>query len=121
MKKFFGRWFGGSCSVPTYSPEELLGTKMRALYQRRKGRDLFDLWYGLKYGNAEPSSIVNAFKAYMKNQGVSVSRKEFSANLDEKMDDRNFRGDTILLLNPAVAYKPEDGYKVIAGELIKLL
>jgi len=23
--------------------EELLGTKLRALYQRRKGRDLFDL------------------------------------------------------------------------------
>ena len=35
--------FFGKCLIPTYEIEELLGTKMRALYQRRKGRDLFDL------------------------------------------------------------------------------
>lgn len=36
-------WFNGSCEITTYQLEELLGTKLRALYQRRKGRDLFDL------------------------------------------------------------------------------
>ena len=36
-------WFSGSCEVLTYELEELTGTKLRALYQRRKGRDLFDL------------------------------------------------------------------------------
>ena len=29
-------WWSGTCDVPTYTLEELLGTKMRALYQRRK-------------------------------------------------------------------------------------
>ena len=38
------RWFSGGASILTYSLDELLGTKMRALYQRKKGRDLFDLW-----------------------------------------------------------------------------
>ena len=38
------QWFAGNCQTTTYYLEELLGTKMRALYQRRKGRDLFDLW-----------------------------------------------------------------------------
>ena len=37
-------WFSGECSLTGYELEELLGTKMRALYQRRKGRDLFDLY-----------------------------------------------------------------------------
>jgi predicted nucleotidyltransferase component of viral defense system len=37
-------WFTGSCGITTYRLEELLGTKMRALYQRRKGRDLYDLY-----------------------------------------------------------------------------
>ncbi len=37
------RWFRGSAKILTYELEELLGTKLRALYQRRKGRDLFDL------------------------------------------------------------------------------
>ena len=32
----------GKCEITTYSLNELLGTKLRALYQRKKGRDLFD-------------------------------------------------------------------------------
>ena len=35
------RWFSGQVSAPTFALDELLGTKLRALYQRRKGRDLF--------------------------------------------------------------------------------
>lgn len=35
-------WFTGQAQVKTFSIEELLGTKFRALYQRKKGRDLFD-------------------------------------------------------------------------------
>ena len=43
------RWFTGAAKVLTYDLDELLGTKLRALYQRKKGRDLFDL-------NRRPSS-----------------------------------------------------------------
>ena len=32
------RWFSGSAEIMTYAVDELLATKMRALYQRRKGR-----------------------------------------------------------------------------------
>jgi hypothetical protein len=31
------RWFEGSCNIQTYALDELLGTKMRALYQRKQG------------------------------------------------------------------------------------
>lgn len=34
------RWFAGRTDVPTFALDELLGTKLRALYQRKKGRDL---------------------------------------------------------------------------------
>ena len=37
-------WFAGSTELAVDELDELLGTKMRALYQRTKGRDLFDLW-----------------------------------------------------------------------------
>jgi predicted nucleotidyltransferase component of viral defense system len=37
------RWFEGSCNIHGYDLDELLGTKLRALYQRKAGRDLFDL------------------------------------------------------------------------------
>lgn len=36
-------WYAGKADIVTYSIEELLGTKLRALYQRKKGRDLFDM------------------------------------------------------------------------------
>lgn len=42
--KVENEWFSGECNLTGYELEELLGTKMRALYQRRKGRDLFDLY-----------------------------------------------------------------------------
>jgi len=34
------RWFSGSAPILTYQLDELMGTKVRALYQRKKGRDL---------------------------------------------------------------------------------
>ncbi|CAN5605683.1 hypothetical protein BH11CYA1_BH11CYA1_18090 [soil metagenome] len=34
-------YFAGKALVRTFALNELLGTKVRALYQRRKGRDLF--------------------------------------------------------------------------------
>ena len=41
-------WFLGECMLTGYELEKLLGTKLRALYQRRKGRDLFDLYWALQ-------------------------------------------------------------------------
>ena len=38
-------WFKGKADIITYEMDELMATKLRALYQRRKGRDLFDIWY----------------------------------------------------------------------------
>ncbi len=38
-------WFKGTADITTYEMDELIATKLRALYQRRKGRDLFDIWY----------------------------------------------------------------------------
>lgn len=41
-------WHESSAEIVSFSPEELLGTKLRALLQRRKNRDLFDLYHGLE-------------------------------------------------------------------------
>jgi hypothetical protein len=31
-------WYSGACEITTFAPEELFGTKLRALLQRRKNR-----------------------------------------------------------------------------------
>src|SRR6266540_2910772 len=40
-------WFSGNAKISTFSREEMLATKLRALLQRNKGRDLFDLAHAL--------------------------------------------------------------------------
>ena len=40
-------WFTGTAPVTTFTDAEMMSTKLRALYQRKKGRDLFDMWLGL--------------------------------------------------------------------------
>lgn len=59
-------WFTGSCGITTYRLEELLGTKMRALYQRRKGRDLYDLYKALvMLPNINKEAVLKCYSAYM--------------------------------------------------------
>jgi predicted nucleotidyltransferase component of viral defense system len=79
------RWFEGSCEIHTYELHELLGTKMRALYQRKKGRDLFDLAIGLKDSSVNAERIVAAFSEYMQRQGHRVTRAQFEQNIHAKL------------------------------------
>lgn len=109
-------WFSGQVEVTTFALEELLGTKLRALYQRKKGRDLFDLWLGLgrSLGAVEPSKIVDCFTRYMSHAKCRVSRAEFEANLADKLGDRAFTEDVFSLLRTGAA--PFNA--VVAGEQI---
>lgn len=92
-------WFEGSCQVVTYTLEELLGTKLRAMYQRKKGRDLFDVAIAIaQRPDLDPRAVVNCFRRYMEFAGTRVSRAEFEANLASKVTDPVFLGDVTPLL-----------------------
>ena len=92
------RWFEGECDIPSYGLNELLGTKLRALYQRKKGRDLFDLDVALQHEDARPKEIIAAFTAYMDHGGHSVTRQQIQENLDAKIEDPDFNSDISALL-----------------------
>lgn len=113
------RWHTGSCKIRTYTLEELLGTKLRALYQRRKGRDLFDLWLGITLGKADPLKIVKTFKEYMSAEGLTVSLKEYRKNLLDKMKNKSFLSDTDNLLRPPIKYDPNEAFNILEKEIIK--
>ncbi len=115
------RWFSGRADVPVFQLNELLGTKMRALYQRRKGRDLFDLWFALDKGLANPEIIVRCFQRYMENDGTSISRAEFEANLSSKLANPLFVDDIIPLLAGNTTYRPDIAGKVVRDQLITQL
>lgn len=93
-------WFSGKASITTYALEELMGTKLRAFYQRKKARDLFDLFWILKnFKNLNINQIVQSFNHYLQQQNLKISRAEFEKNLYEKLKDKMFVDDLSPLLN----------------------
>lgn len=59
------RWFTGAADVTTFQLDELLGTKLRALYQRKKGRDLFDLFTASRRATIDLARVVTCFTRYL--------------------------------------------------------
>jgi len=94
------RWFSGKSDLVTYSIEELLGSKMRALYQRKKGRDLFDLWYSMTYQNVEVERILHSFDAFIQHDELTIMKDEYVENIRTKLADPDFRNDIVGLIQP---------------------
>ena len=116
------KWYQGECNVLTYQLDELVGTKLRALYQRRKGRDLYDLYKAL---TTKELNIDNVLKCYHQYMDFVVDHiptyKEFIINMEDKMQDEEFLGDTQQLLRPDENFNPQDGYEVVRSVLIDRL
>ncbi|MCD7720769.1 MAG: nucleotidyl transferase AbiEii/AbiGii toxin family protein [Prevotellaceae bacterium] len=116
------QWFSGHCDITTYSLAELLGTKMRALYQRKKGRDLLDLYLALSQTDVEAEDIIRCYRRYME---FVVSQpptyRQFILNMEDKMNDQDFLTDTLLLLRPGITYNAKEAYEVVRGGLIDRL
>ena len=70
---------GLALRVRTFHLDELLGTKLRALYQRRRGRDLFDLWDASRRGDVNPVRAIEAFQGYLKTEDLQVSHGRSSS------------------------------------------
>ena len=112
-------WFKGEANLTTYQPEELLGTKLRALYQRKKGRDLFDLWYALVNLDPDVKKILDTFKAYMNFvTDKPPTPKQFLLNLEEKRSDPEFLNDTTGLFRPDIHFNVDEAFQLIEENLI---
>jgi len=114
-------WFSGNVSLTCYHLEELLGTKLRALYQRKKGRDLFDLY--IIYKNVpefNKQKIIGCFNAYLKAEDKSVSKADFQENLYWKIQDQQFLHDMDVLLptNGKQAYTHQEAYDFVDKQLL---
>lgn len=114
-------WYTDSCEITTYFLEELLGTKLRALYQRRKGRDLFDLNTAITQKELNFDQILMCYREYMHFVvgNNAPTHKEFFLNMEEKMVDTEFLGDTQLLLRNGEEYNPEEAYEVVRVNLLE--
>jgi predicted nucleotidyltransferase component of viral defense system len=109
--------------IKGYDIHEMLGTKMRAMFQRKRGRDLFDLYWALMKSAkpVDPAAIIESFQHYMKQEGTKASRAEFIAILDAHLKDRGFCSDMELLLRHGITYDPQAAGNYVKTHLLNLL
>jgi predicted nucleotidyltransferase component of viral defense system len=74
-------WHQAKAQIVSFEPEEIFGTKLRALLQRHKNRDLFDLNQGLLELGLDAGRVIACFEHYLALEGHSISR----ANAEERM------------------------------------
>ncbi|MER8460730.1 nucleotidyl transferase AbiEii/AbiGii toxin family protein [Mesorhizobium sp. M0854] len=96
-------WFTGEAAIPTFSHEEMLATKLRALLQRDKGRDLYDLAHALEtFEGLDLDRIAVLFGRYLELSGQSISRAQAQERMLAKLTNPRFLTDMKPLL-PAEA------------------
>lgn len=115
------RWFSGTTAITTYTLDELLATKLRALYQRKKGRDLFDLVTGLNVEQSDADRIVETFRQYMRRERKVITRAMFEQNLNGKLQNSQFLADMSALIRPNIEWQPQNAALRVMDCLISRL
>ena len=109
--------------VKGFDIHEMLGTKMRAMFQRKRGRDLFDLYWALTKSPTpvDPAAIIASFEHYLKQEGTKAGRAEFIRILENHLNDRGFCSDMPPLLRTDISYDPQVAGKHVKTKLLNLL
>ena len=106
-----------------YDIHEMLGTKLRALFQRKRGRDLFDLYWALTKSKpaVDPAAVIKSFQYYLRQEGSTAGRAEFTKLLEAHLADRGFCSDMQPLLRAGVVYDPKKAGDYVKERLLNLL
>jgi predicted nucleotidyltransferase component of viral defense system len=114
-------WFSGICSIVTYSIEELLASKLKALYGRKKGRDLFDLYWAFTHLEVDTDNLLYCNKRYYESEGQKQpTAKQFLRNMEEKLTDNEFTEDIFSILKPEVGYNHLSAWELVKKNLQKV-
>lgn len=113
-------WHQAKTEILSFEPEELFGTKLRALLQRRKNRDLFDLHEGLKQLSMDSGKLIACFEHYLALEGTPISRAIAEQRMLEKLH-RSLIEDIAPLLPAGVQFSDGDAmnaFKNVWTELV---
>ena len=100
-------WYQGETEIASFEPEEIFGTKLRALLQRRKNRDLFDLHHGLDQLAMDRDKLIACFDHYLALEGKPITRAVAEQRMLEKLT-RSLTEDIAPLLPAGVRFNDDD-------------
>jgi len=111
-------WFSGNCNVTGYEIEELLGSKLKALYGRKKGRDLFDLYWALTHCDVDIDKLLYCNRLHYENaEQKPPTAKQFLRNMEEKLTDNEFTNDIFSVIKPEVEYNQFSAWELVKNKL----
>lgn len=106
-------WFSGQCELLTYELDELVGIKVR---------DLFDVYTALITDKLNLDRVMTAYDRYLRFVASHApTYKEFVLNMDEKMHNPEFLGDTTDLLRPGLTFDPQPAWEKVREEIVSCL
>lgn len=88
----------------------MFGTKLRALLQRRKNRDLFDLHHGLDQLALDTGKLIACFEHYLALEDKPISRAMAEQRMLEKLT-RGLTEDVVPLLPAGVRFNDADALR----------
>jgi predicted nucleotidyltransferase component of viral defense system len=100
-------WYQAQTQIASFEPEELFGTKLRALLQRRRSRDLFDLHQGLEQLPLAPEKVIACFAHYLALEGKPITRAMAEQRMLEKLT-RSLTEDIVPMLPAGVRWSDAD-------------
>ena len=111
-------WFSGECNVTGFAIEELLGSKLKALYGRKKGRDLFDLYWAFTHLNIDIEKLLFCNKKHYENaEQKPPTNRQFLHNMEEKLTDVEFTNDIFSVIKPDIEYDNITAWEKVRSEL----
>jgi predicted nucleotidyltransferase component of viral defense system len=113
-------WYHGAAEIASFEPEELFGTKLRALLQRRRNRDLFDLHQGLEQLPLAPLKVIACFDHYLALEGKPITRAMAEQRMLEKLT-RSLTEDVAPMLPAGVRWTNEDAIQAFGRVWTELI
>ena len=109
-------WYSGVADIKVFQVEEIAATKLRALYQRSKGRDLFDLWLLTTEVGVDAAVVRDAFSVYRPH---GYTGKKAIENLEKKLHNAGFLSDISNLMSHKMdIYRPDKAAEIIIKDYL---
>jgi hypothetical protein len=113
-------WYSAKADIASFEAEEIFGTKLRALLQRRKNRDLFDLNEGLAQLSMDADKLIACFEHYLVLEGAAINRAAAEQRMLEKLS-RSLTEDIAPLLPAGIRFNDEDALVAFENVWFRLI
>lgn len=107
----------GKVAVTTYKLEELISTKIRALYDRLKGRDVYDMWSANRVESLDKTAVRKLFLYYFYRDRKVFNPKTFAQRMQKAISENTISDDVSGFVRPNLSFDLRQASKDVVNWL----